>query len=271
MPLGQGGRFWFWGGRWRHESRPLCPCPGREAQCPAPVARPILASARPTLRRAGRRRRDPRGAYRSPALRSSRSRWRSSSSIMYGCMVPHVAPAQPVTSMRPGAGLGTRSAPGRPSMTEPDGVNPLASAGRETVTARPVTCRRGLPARASALAPTTSGSRGSGGRASPQGRSRRALGLWTRMRFTVTSSPGRHAQGLVDDEPRPCLGIVLRGTVRADAGGGHHPTVRIPVESSAACPWARQCQGRPPGARWCYAGIGCEYRVKGSGRAGGPG
>ena len=54
---------------------------------------------------------------------------------------------------------------------------------------------RGRRARASALARTTSGSRGSGGSASLQERSRRALGFWIRIRFTVISSamsgPGR--------------------------------------------------------------------------------
>jgi hypothetical protein len=101
---------------------------------------------------------------------------------------PHADRGWPVISMRPGADPGTRPAPGMPSVTGPDGVNPLASAGRGTVTARPVTCWRGLPARASALARTTSGSRGSGGRASRQERWRRALGFWIRIRFTVISS-----------------------------------------------------------------------------------
>jgi len=40
-----------------------------------------------------------------------------------------------------------------------------------------------LAARASALARTTSGSRGSGGSTSSQGRSPRPLGLWMRIRF----------------------------------------------------------------------------------------
>jgi hypothetical protein len=105
----------------------------------------------------------------------------------------------------------------------------------------------GLAARASALARTTSGSRGSGGRASRQGRSRRALGLWIRMRFTVISSPGRHVRGLVDEEPRPCLGTVLRGTVRAGAAVGRHPKVRMPVESSPAGPGHDSARGCPGG------------------------
>ena len=47
------------------------------------------ASARSARCRAdsGRRRLDPSWAYRSAHLRSSRSRWRASSSLMYGCMV----------------------------------------------------------------------------------------------------------------------------------------------------------------------------------------
>jgi len=47
------------------------------------------------------------------------------------------------------------------------------------------------PARASALARTTSGSRGSGGRASCQGRSRRTLGRWIRICCTVSHLPGQ--------------------------------------------------------------------------------
>src|SRR6266567_7021743 len=47
------------------------------------------------------------------------------------------------------------------------------------------------PARASALARTTSGSRGSGGRASCQGRSRRTLGRWIRIRSTVSHLLGQ--------------------------------------------------------------------------------
>jgi len=47
------------------------------------------------------------------------------------------------------------------------------------------------PARASALARTTSGSRGSGGRTSCQRRSRRTLGRWIRVRCTVAHLLGR--------------------------------------------------------------------------------
>ncbi len=47
------------------------------------------------------------------------------------------------------------------------------------------------PARASALARTTSGSRRSGGRTSCQGRSRRTLCRWIRIRCTVPHLPGQ--------------------------------------------------------------------------------
>ena len=108
---------------------------------------------------------------------------------------PHVARGWPVIAMRPGADPGPPPTAGRPSVTGPDGLNPPASAGRGTATAWLVTCWRGWRARASALARTTSGSRGSGGRVSRQERSRRALGLWIRICFTVISSamsgPGR--------------------------------------------------------------------------------
>jgi len=55
--------------------------------------------------------------------------------------------------------------------------------------------------RASALARTTSGSRGSGGRSSGQGCSRRILGLSMRMRFTVISSVSRHVWGPLTRSP----------------------------------------------------------------------
>ena len=81
---------------------------------------------------------------------------------------------------------------------------------------------RGRPARASVLARTISGSRGSGGSASPQERSRRALGFWIRIRFTVISSamsgPGRGGGGpaLLADrsrgryDPAPPWGVTRR-------------------------------------------------------------
>ena len=74
--------------------------------------------------------------------------------------------------------------------------HPLGSARRETVTARPVTSRRDLRPRASALARTTSGSRASRGRTSRPGCSHQAFGLSTRIaslsspRPTAISGPG---------------------------------------------------------------------------------
>jgi hypothetical protein len=59
------------------------------------------------------------------------------------------------------------------------------------------------PARASALARTTSGSRGSGGKASCQGRSRRTVGWWIRIRCTVVSSPRSATQPV---GPAACIG-----------------------------------------------------------------
>jgi hypothetical protein len=76
-----------------------------------------------------------------------------------------------------------------------------------------VTCSRRPAARLSALARTTSGSRGPGGRASSQGRSRRALGRCIRMRFTVISSADRHLWAPVGGEPGCVWRLVLRETV----------------------------------------------------------
>ena len=64
--------------------------------------------------------------------------------------------------------------------------------------------------RASALARTASGSRGSGGRSSGRGCSRRILGLSMRMRFTVISLVSRHVWGSVNQESRPSSATVPR-------------------------------------------------------------
>ena len=117
----------------------------------------------------------------------------------------------------------------------------------------------GVRARASALARTTSGSRGSGARASYSGRSRRACGFWIRIRFTVCHllRPVTVRAGLVGYPDR----LVNRFFEERRRGrrDGRHPKVRAPVESFGASPGAPKC---PPG----WAGI-----ASGSGRAGGLG
>jgi len=116
----------------------------------------------------GRWRRGPAGLYRHAARRRSSSRWRAIAGSRYECIDMGPSPGdlwgfrQPAVSAR--RGEGDRLA-----------VLPPARS----------------PARASALARTTSGSRGSGGRSSCQGRSRRALGRWIRIRCTVSHLPGR--------------------------------------------------------------------------------
>jgi len=78
------------------------------------------------------------------------------------------------------------------------------------------------PARASALARTTSGSRGSGGRTSCQGRSRRTLSRWTRSAaLFLISSVGHPSRGVNGEQPGP-VGLALRGTVRIPAAVGRH-------------------------------------------------
>jgi hypothetical protein len=153
---------------------------------PRASARPSTASARPARWRTERRRRRCRsGAYRPADLRSSRSRWRANSSITYGCMVHRV-----ISGSR---GLAVRGSAGHRRVAR--------IRGPETVMARPVICWRGFPARASALARTMSGSRGPGGRASRQARSRRALGLSARICFTLVSSVRHRVRVAADAEP----------------------------------------------------------------------
>ncbi len=151
--------------------------------------------------------RGPAGPYSRAARRRSSSRWRAIAGSRYECIDLGLSPGdlwgfrQPAVS----AGLG-----------EGDclAVLPLARS----------------PVRASALARTTSGSRGSGGRASCQGRSCRALGRWIRICCTVShlpvlispvSHPSRGANG---GEPGPG-GPALLGTVRGPAAVGRHPKV----------------------------------------------
>ena len=85
--------------------------------------------------------------------------------------------------------------------------------------ARPVICRRGLAARASALARTMSGSRGPGGRTSRQGRPRRPLCLSARICFIVISLADLPCGVAVDAEP-DVAGLALRPTLRAAAAAG---------------------------------------------------
>ena len=134
-------------------------------------------------------------------------------------------------------------------------------------------CRRGLPARASALARTTSGSRGSGGRASPQSRSRRALGLWIRMLFTVISSASRHVRARLTSGPGPVLrtGSSREGMSRRRGGaspegahaggifGGPPGGTTVPPGATGA----RRCRGD----RAAGAGLGdqAELAVAGDG------
>src|SRR5580693_7662929 len=156
--------------------------------------------------------------------------------------------------MRPGADPGPPPAPGRPSVTGPDGLNSPASAGRGTATVWLVTRWRGWRARASALARTTSGSRGSGGRASRQERSRRALGLWIRICFTVISSamsgPGsREDPAVFADRSRGRYGPAPPwGVTRRCASGWNLPRPAARHDSAA---------GSAPGHGGAARGTGC--------------
>src|SRR5262245_51866492 len=125
---------------------------------------------------------------------------------------------------------------------------PAVPAGRGERDCRAVLLPARSLARASALARTTSGSRGSGGSTSCQGRSRRTLGRWIRIcaTFLISSAShpsvgtreagptlGNRPSGAVYGETRSSVGTVLRGTIRAAACGGRHPKVHCQVESSA--------------------------------------
>src|SRR6266436_9497514 len=76
--------------------------------------------------------------------------------------------------------------------------------------------------------------RGSAGRTARRGRSRRALGLSMRMRFTAISSITRHVPCPVKQEAGRRYDWVLRRTVRTGAAVGRHPTVHMPVQSFPA-------------------------------------
>jgi len=115
----------------------------------------------------GRRLRGPAGRYCRAARRRSSWRWRAISCSRYGCIDVGLSPG------------------------DPWGRKPAVSAGWGEGDCPAVLPPARSPARASALARTTSGSRGSGGRTSCQGRSRRTLCRWIRIRCTVSHLPGR--------------------------------------------------------------------------------
>ena len=130
-----------------------------------------------------------------------------------------------------------------------------------TTTAPRVTCRRGFPLRSSALARTTSGSRGSGGRASCQSRSCRALGLRTWIRFTATSWASRCE--------RPGYGevrtVIETGSSRDStscAAAGRHPKVCLGVESSAVGQGHGSAAAACGGAWQCWRGSAASARLR---------
>ena len=97
------------------------------------------------------------------------------------------------------------------------------------------------PARASALARTTSGSRGSGGRTSCQGRSRRTLCRWIRIRCIVSHLPGQPPiPGGRWRQPGP-VGPALGETVRIAARVGRHPKVPAGWNIAARRSVTRRC------------------------------
>jgi hypothetical protein len=115
------------------------------------------------------------------------------------------------------------------------------------------------PARASALARTTSGSRRSGGRTSCHGRSRRALGRWIRIRCTVSHLPGQSpiSWGPVAGSPAPLArlfweryeGRPLRGVTQMCLPGGMSPR------------GDRSPEGATPPCRGRCAGLTCLRRA----------
>jgi hypothetical protein len=230
----------------------------------------ILASARPPRFRAGRRcrRRDPSWAYRSAALRSSRPRWRASSSLRYGMVLTLPGPSRSsqrgrARSWAAGWHLAGRAWQGRMGWTRlhprdggPWQHRPVPAGGDR---------RRGR-------APWPGRYRDPGGRAEgPHARGARAGPSASGYGFVSLSSPRSVATcraRLMRSHGR--AGTVLRGTVRAGTGGGRHPKVRMPVESSVAGPGARRCLRAGPGTA-VLPGVGCGCRVRGSGRAGGRG
>ena len=123
---------------------------------------------------------------------------------------------------------------------------PAVAAGREARGCLAVVLPARSPARASALARTTSRSRGSGGRASCQERSRRTLGRWIRIRCTVSHLPGQppipgEANG---GQPGPG-GPALRGTIRIPAAVARHPKVPAGWSLAAGRSLTRRCYTLP--------------------------
>ena len=123
---------------------------------------------------------------------------------------------------------------------------PAVAAGREARDCLAVVLPVRSPARASALARTTSRSRGSGGRASCQERSRRTLGRWIRIRCTVSHLPGQppipgEANG---GQPGPG-GPALRGTIRIPAAVARHPKVPAGWSLAAGRSLTRRCYTLP--------------------------
>ena len=129
----------------------------------------------------GRGRRDPAGPYGHAARRRPSSRWRVIAGSRYECI--DVAPHLMIYGVPPARRVG----------------------GPEECDCLPALPPVRLPARASALARTTSGSRGSGGRTSCHGRSRRALGRWIRICCTVSHLPwsATYPRGPMATSPAP--------------------------------------------------------------------
>jgi len=103
---------------------------------------------------------------------------------------------------------------------------PAVSAGRGKRDCLAVVPPARSPARASALARTKSGSRGSSERTSCHGYSRQTLGRRIRICCTVSHLPGQPPHPGVADGGQPGLvGLALPGTVRIRAAVARHPKV----------------------------------------------
>ena len=142
---------------------------------------------------------------------------------------------------------------------------PAAAAGREERDCLVVVPPARSPARGSALARTTSGSRGSGGRASCQECSRRALGRWIRICCTVLISPvGHPSRGPMAVSPalaarliweryegRPPWGVTQRcpaGGMSRCADRSHEGATRPCCERCPGSTWPRRAAAAPPDA-----------------------